>query len=114
LKKLLLTFGNPICCPSVTYNMETLKDFKFSENYQCALDWYAWYELAQREGAFTYIDKKLVKHRIHIDSETTLQISSGQRRQEELQIFELMWGKKMARFLTNLYAAGYKNNISVK
>lgn len=111
LKKLILLFGDPVCCPSVTLNMDALGDFKFPVAYKCALDWYAWYELAQRDGAFMYIDKKLIQHRIHIDSETTHQLNNGIRQQEERQIFELMWGKRFAKIISKIYAIGYKDNL---
>jgi len=113
LKKLILLFGDPICCPSVTFNKLMLRDFKFSTDYVVALDWLAWYQMAQRPGAFTYIRKKLVRHRIHTGSETTAQLNSGTRRREEQQLFELMWGKGFAKFLMRFYAAGHKENLQV-
>jgi cellulose synthase/poly-beta-1,6-N-acetylglucosamine synthase-like glycosyltransferase len=111
LKQFILRFGDPICCPSVTFNKVALADFKFNENYRVALDWYAWYQLAKRKGSFLYINKKLVRHRIHSQSETTQQIIKGVRKQEEQQIFELMWGKAMARLISRIYAFGHKENL---
>ncbi|MGZ3756509.1 MAG: glycosyltransferase family A protein [Mucilaginibacter sp.] len=110
LKKAVLLFGDPICCPSVTFNMEALSDFKFSTEYKCALDWYAWYILAQRHGAFLFINKKLIQHRIHTDSETTAQLNNGIRKTEEQQIFEIMWGKPLAKVIASIYAIGHKSN----
>lgn len=110
-KKTILLFGDPICCPAVTINLAAIKgDFSFSIAYTCALDWFAWLELAKQNGSFLYINKKLLKHRIHLDSETTNQISNGKRQQEEKHIFELMWGKTMAKLITKVYALGYKDN----
>ena len=110
-KRAVLLFGDPISCPTVTFNMAMLNnDFAFSEAYSCALDWYAWLELSKREGSFLYINQKLVQHRIHPDSETTNQLSLGKRQKEEFEIFESMWGKHMARVISRLYAAGYKDN----
>lgn len=111
-KRSVLLFGDPISCPTVTFNMETLnKDFAFSQAYSCALDWYAWLELSKREGSFLYINQKLVQHRIHPDSETTNQLSLGKRQKEEYQIFESIWGKRIAKVISRLYAAGYKDNV---
>jgi len=110
-KKSILLFGDPICCPAVTINLAAIKgDFRFSTAYTCALDWLAWLELAKQNGSFLYINKKLLKHRIHLDSETTNQINNGKRQQEEKQIFELMWGKNMAKLITKVYALGHKDN----
>lgn len=111
LKRLILLFGDPICCPSVTFNKAALGNFSFSADYLVALDWLAWYELSKREGAFVYINKKLVRHRIHPASETALQISNGIRRQEEERLLELMWGKPLARLIAPLYALGHKGNM---
>ena len=110
-KKSILLFGDPIACPAVTFNLEALNnDFAFSTDYSCALDWYAWLELSKRNGSFLYINKKLLQHRIHPDSETTNQLSLGIRQKEELQLFEQMWGKGIAKIIARLYAAGYKDN----
>lgn len=110
VKKMMLLLGDPICCPAVTLNMAELGNFIFPANYQCALDWYAWYQLARQPGAFVFINKKLLQHRIHVDSETTNQIQKGIRQQEELRLFELMWGKGLAGIIAKIYALGYKDN----
>lgn len=111
LKKFLLKFGDPICCPSVTFNKEALDDFAFSADFQCALDWMAWYELARRDGAFIYINKNLIQHRIHAESATTYQLKNGLRRQEEQQLFEIMWGKRLAKLLMRFYTLGHRDNL---
>lgn len=111
-KKMILMFGNSICCPSVTLNMAELgNDFKFQPKYTCALDWYAWYQLALRKGAFKYINQRLIRHRIHPGSETTNQLIKGRRQKEELELFELMWGKRLAKFIARVYALGHKENL---
>jgi glycosyltransferase involved in cell wall biosynthesis len=110
LKKSLLIFGDPICCPSVSFNLQALGGFKFSPEYTVALDWYAWYQLAEQKGAFCFINKKLMKHRIHSESETTLKLSEGKRRQEELKIFKMIWGDKIARVFSWIYTLGYADN----
>lgn len=111
-KKTVLAFGDPISCPTVTLNFDAITaGFQFSAAFSCVLDWQAWLELAQQKGAFIYVPKKLVNHRIHIESETTNQISNGKRRQEEYQIFEQLWGKPIAKFLSIVYRFGHKDNV---
>ena len=99
-RKASLALGNSICCPSVTLDRINTGDFQFSEAFTCVLDWEAWMQLANRKGTFIYINKKLVKHRIHIDSETTHQIKLGKRLRRPslsfiilicLQIIFLLW-----------------------
>src|SRR6185312_3015264 len=111
LKKAVLLFGDPICCPSVMLNLQALPGFHFSSGYSCALDWHAWYGLTNEPGSFVYVNKKLVAHRIHIDSETTQQLNNGKRKQEELELFEMMWGKRAAKFISRIYAIGHKDNV---
>jgi hypothetical protein len=111
-KKLILISGNPICCPSVTLNMRVLENFKFSGDYNYVLDWYAWYELAQLTGSFTFINEKLIRHRIHPGSETSHQLKTGLRKMEEMRLFELIWGKRLAKIISYFYLAGHKNNFS--
>lgn len=110
IKKAVLSLGDPICCPSVTIDRVNTGNMRFSEDYSCVLDWAAWLELAQSEGAFIFVNKKLVKHRIHIESETTHQIRNGKRQQEELAILSRIWGKSTAKLLSTFYAKGYGDN----
>ena len=110
IKKSVLIFGDPICCPSVTFNSEALPGFGFSTAFTCVLDWYAWYKLAGQKGAFSFVNKKLVKHRIHPGSETMVQLTAGIRRQEELQMFKMIWGGKAAAVISWLYTLGHAGN----
>jgi len=110
LKKSILIFGDPICCPSVSFNLDALGNFRFSPEFTVALDWYAWYQLAKKHGSFCFINEKLMKHRIHAESETTLKLSEGKRRQEELQMFKMIWGDKIARIFSWIYTLGYADN----
>lgn len=110
VKKAILSIGDPICCPSVTIDRVNTGDMRFPEDYSCVLDWVAWLKLAQMEGSFIFVNKKLVKHRIHIESETTHQIRNGKRQQEELEILSGIWGKPIAKLLSKFYAKGYGDN----
>lgn len=112
IKKLSLSFGDPICCPSVTLHKGKLAQFRFNETFACAIDWEAWYRLAQQKGRFSYINKKLMVHRIHLGSETSTQLISGRRWQEEKILFEQIWGKTGCKILSYLYKFGHKDNIS--
>lgn len=110
-KRLPLLFGNPICCPSVTYNRDELHGFTFSTKYNYNVDWCAWLELSRKDGAFGFINKKLMKHRLHRDSETSIQIKSNSRKQEEQKILEMIWGKYIGGFISYIYLWGHKDNI---
>lgn len=111
LKKSVLAVGDPISCPSVTFNLQALGNFHFSENMTCALDWQAWYQLAQQKGAFVFVNQKLMQHRIHAQSETTHQLQQGIRQAEERQLFEQIWGKTLGRWISKLYSMGHQSNL---
>ncbi|HNW69998.1 MAG TPA: glycosyltransferase family A protein [Bacteroidales bacterium] len=110
-KRLPFLFGNPLCCPSVTYNMEALPGFAFSPDYSYSLDWHAWLELSKKKGAFVFINKKLTKHRIHQGSETSAQLATDLRKNEELKILQHLWGACFGRFISRIYLGGHKDNI---
>jgi len=109
-KRASQAFGTPIPCPSVTFNKETLSDFKFSEKYKVSLDWDAWLRMSSMNGRFVYVPKPLLKHRIHPGSATTEGIRGNVRQQEDFEIYCRIWPKFMARFLSKLYAGSYKSN----
>lgn len=106
----ILSFGNSICCPAVTYNMDKLKGFQFNEQMRTNLDWYAWYRINQYKGRFSYIPKPLMHHRIHQESETSQTIADNTRTKEDLIMFELFWPKPIAGLLNSLYIKGQDSN----
>lgn len=110
IKKAVLAFGNSICCPSVTLDQHNIREMKFSSEYTCVLDWVAWLTLAKQDGAFIFINKKLVQHRIHTDSETTNQIKIGKRQQEEQTVLQSIWGRQVGGLISKLYSKGLSDN----
>lgn len=111
IKKIILRFGNPICAPSVTYNLKNLgSTHLFDESYAISLDWDAWLRMAENKGVFCYAKKPLISRRIHEASGTTEGIIDGQRYEEDLRIYKRMWPKWIAILLTKRYTACYKTN----
>jgi glycosyltransferase involved in cell wall biosynthesis len=106
----LLAFGNPICCPSVLFNRETLGAFRFPEGLQTNLDWMAWLGLARRSGGFVYVGERLVSKGVHAGSETTATIASRARAREDRALFENMWPRPVAAALATIYRLGYLAN----
>lgn len=110
IKKLSLIFGNPISCPTVTYNILKLNNFRFSDKYQVNLDWDAWLRLSELKGGFTYISEILLYHRLHKHTETNNSIYSGQRRKEDKQIIHGVLPKYLAFFYGKIYSLSEVNN----
>jgi cellulose synthase/poly-beta-1,6-N-acetylglucosamine synthase-like glycosyltransferase len=112
-KRLVLLFGNPICCSSVTFNKALTGDQIFSDRYVFALDWFAWYEMSAKPGGFMFINKKLIIHRIHNSSVTAASSNNGAAKREEQAFFEMIWGNKfIARILSRVYRLGDLDNRS--
>ena len=109
-RKRVLAFGNPICCPAVSYNLEKLKDFQFDEDMRVSLDWYAWYKINEYKGSFLYIPEALMCHRIHQESETTKTISDNTRTKEDLYMYNLFWPKWFSRVIMKFYVKSQDTN----
>ena len=71
VRRKVLSIGNAICCPSVTYAKKNLPDVIFNSGFQSNIDWEAWEKLSKLKGEFIYINKSLMCHRIHEKSTTT-------------------------------------------
>lgn len=109
-KKFILIFGDAICCPTVTFNKDELINFSFSKAFKVNPDWYAWLEFARQEGTFVYINRKLMRHRIHPDTESLRQIKSGNRQKEEYEIFKIIWGKRIGKLISYIYTLSHRDN----
>ena len=110
-KRLCIGFGNAICCPSVTYVKSQVGDIPFQEKYQSNMDWALWEKLSLETGAFLYIHKPLIGHRIHEGSTTTKVIGDGHGRSEEdLEILNKIWPTWIAKEINRLYREGQESN----
>ena len=110
VKHRVLSLGNPICCPSVTFHKYLLPEKVFADHFRSNEDWEAWEKIAKREGSFVYIPEILMYHRIHEGSETSAVIQENSRSSEDLEMFRKFWPEKAAEILTKLYSASEKSN----
>jgi len=110
IRRMVLSFGSPICCPSVTYVKEKLPQQLFDPSYGVSLDWAAWEKLSVCSGDFVYVPKLLMLHRIHEESETTRQIGSSGRSREDLKMYEKFWPEWIAKVLEHFYSSAEQSN----
>ena len=110
IRRWILAFGSPICCPSVLYASENLPDVIFQNGFCACEDWEAWERISRLQGSFIYSSKMLMGHRIHADSETSAVIERHGRSDEEFQMYCKFWPKWFAGKLVKLYAKGQKSN----
>ena len=110
LKKKMLSFGSPICCPSVMYNKGRIGRLCFHRDYAINMDWAMWQHLAGMKGAFVHVGERLVLHRIYPNSETSAGLKGRTRQNEDLQIFSQLWPSWFAGLISKLYSLSYRSN----
>ena len=109
-KRAALKYGNAICCPSVTFNKEKIEFPVFDCDLTCNIDWNAWEKLSLKKGSFSFINKKLMGHKISEETTTTEIINSGVRTKEDYELFLRFWPKWIAKILNKFYKNAEKSN----
>lgn len=110
IRRRVLSLGSAICCPSVTLNKEVCGDKVFTSEYKCNLDWDTWAKLAVKDGRYIYINKELMCHRIHEESETSNSIANNVRQTEDYEMFLKFWPKPIVNILMKYYVKSLKTN----
>lgn len=110
VRRRILSFGSPICCPSVMYAKENLPEPVFKVGFRSNEDWEAWEMLSKLKGSFIYSKKTLMAHRIHEESETSAIISENKRSDEDAVMYSKFWPGFMVKILVKLYAGAQKSN----
>lgn len=111
LRRRILSLGNPIGCPSVTYVKENLPETVFDAAFGSNIDWLAWEKLSKRDGRFLYIPHTLMGHRMSSDSTTVKMINNSARTKEDLEMFRRFWPEPIARLIVRFYARSQKERI---
>lgn len=109
-KRLVLRFGNSICCPAVTFVKNNCPNKIFSSNYKCNVDWFAWEKLSKQNGRFIYLRDKLMGHRISVETTTTDIINDGIRTREDFDMFCCFWPKWFVKIINLLYKNSENSN----
>lgn len=110
IKRLVLAFGCPICCPAVTFNKKKLTTPLFASKFKCDVDWYAWERISKLNGRFNYISEPLMVHRIHEESTTSEILEDRGRIAEDYEMFKKFWPNFIAKILVKFYSLSEKSN----
>lgn len=110
IKRRTLSLGSSICCPSVTVNTKITGKTPYKTELKCDLDWDTWEKMSNLKGAFCYIPKELMCHRIHEESETSNLIENNTRLEEDLLMLNRFWPKPIAKFVMKFYKNAIKTN----
>jgi len=105
-----LAFGSAICCPSVTINKKITGENPYKTELKCDLDWDTWDKMSKYKDGFLYINKELMDHRIHEESETSNLIQNNIRLEEDLLMLERYWPKPIAKFIMRFYKKAVDTN----
>lgn len=107
VKKAALVFGNPIICPSCTYDKEAIGEPLFDSAFKFALDWDTMWKLAERPGRFICVERPLICYRIHDGATTKACIEDQRRSQDETAMYEKIWPRPLVRLLMFFYRRAY-------
>lgn len=110
IRRRILSFGNSICCPSVTFCKENLPEVIFSSKFKCNLDWLAWENISRIDGDFLYSSNILMSHRIHEESTTTELIENNVRYEEDFEMFKIFWPQWIAYLIMRGYSKSQNSN----
>jgi hypothetical protein len=114
IKRRILAFGNPICCPAVTLNKDLAGEAVFDTTYKNSCDYQTWVDLAAVRGRFVYIPRKLVGHRIYEESATSRNIKEDIRSKEDFAILSSLWPAPIARLIHFFFSKSEKSNAIKK
>jgi hypothetical protein len=107
-KRRVLSLGNSICCPSVTYNKEKLGDSFFTSELKFNIDWDTFLKLANVKGAFTYVDKPLTFYRVY-DGATSMEFIVNHTREiDDEYMFRQFWPNWMVKIIMHFYKKAYE------
>lgn len=108
LKRMPFLFGNPVICPSCTYDREKTGEPVFDSPYKFALDWDTMWRLAGKPGRFVCVERPLIGYRIHGEATTKACIENHQRAEDEAAMFEKIWPKPVVKLIMRFYRLAYR------
>lgn len=107
VKRAALRFGNPIICPSCTYDKDAIGVSLFVSPLKFALDWDTMWELAARPGRFICDERALLRYRIHDGATTKAFIENHGRAADETAMYRKIWPEPMVKLLMFFYRGAY-------
>lgn len=109
-RRLCLSLGNPVCCPSTTYVKKKFPEEPFQVKYASNVDWMMLERASKYKGEFCYVTKVSMYHRIHEESTTSEIIGNNARGQEDFEMFCRFWPKGIAKIIARVYGTSEKSN----
>lgn len=106
-KKAVLSLGNSICCPAVTYNKAVLGESFFTSELKFNIDWDTFLKIANIPGTFAYVDKPLTYYRVHDGATSKEFIVDHRRIKDDTYMFNKFWPKWITKIIMHFYKKAY-------
>ncbi len=106
-KRAVLSLGNSICAPAVTYHKRVLGPSYFTSRLKFNIDWDTFYKLAGEHGSVAYMEKPLTFYRIHEGATSMEFIENHRREHEDMLMFEKFWPGWMVCLIMHYYKKAY-------
>ena len=106
-KKWILSLGNSICCPAVTYNKEALGKSFFTSEFKFNIDWDTFLKFASIDGTFAYVDKPLTYYRVHDGATSKEFIVNHTRENDDIAMFRKFWPNWIVKIIMVFYKKAY-------
>lgn len=110
IRRRILSLGDPISCPAVSFNLEILERPIFKDGFRSCEDWEAWEMISRLDGEFLFVPEVLMYHRIHEESATTAIIQDNARVEENYIMYRKFWPAPIARLLNGTYTKAEDSN----
>ena len=107
-KKAVLSLGNSICCPTVTYNKALLGPSVFTSEMKFNIDWDTFLKLSKVKGRFLYVDKPLTFYRVYDGATSKEFIENNGRVAEDMEMFNKFWPEFITKIIMIFYKKAYK------
>jgi glycosyltransferase involved in cell wall biosynthesis len=106
-KRAVLSLGNTICCPAVTYHKSVLGDSFFTSELKFNIDWDTFLKFADIDGTFAYTDKPLTYYRVHDGATSKEFIEDHKREKDDTYMFRQFWPGWVVKIIMHFYKAAY-------
>lgn len=110
VRRRILSLGDPISCPAVSFNLERLERPIFRDGFRSCEDWEAWEKISRMDGDFLYVSEPLMYHRIHEESATTAIIQDNARVEENYIMYCKFWPRPIAKLINKFYTKSEDSN----
>lgn len=113
-KRRILSLGNSICCPAVTYHKAKIVGNIFTTDLKFNIDWDTFLKFADMPGRFIYINRPLVFYRVHEEATTMKCIDNSLRIKEDTYMFRQFWPQWLVKLIMVFYKKAYGEYVDNK